>query len=198
MRTNLLLGLLATVALAWALFPSGGSTVQAQTEPVDLVAGCNFVAWTGADATPPANLAASVSPQSSLTGLWAQQPPPVWKGFNPAFPEVSDMEAVNQLDVVAVCVTGPAIFERPMIGAAPPPAAPTNTPEAPPPAPTLTPVPPTATTQAGNCDPAYPTVCIPSPPPDLDCGDISERNFQVLPPDPHNFDGDGDGIGCES
>jgi micrococcal nuclease len=41
-------------------------------------------------------------------------------------------------------------------------------------------------------------VCIPSPPPDLDCGQITERGFQVLPPDPHRFDGDGDGIGCES
>ena len=49
-----------------------------------------------------------------------------------------------------------------------------------------------------DCDPAYPTVCIPSPPPDLDCGDIPYRNFVVLPPDPHHFDGDGDGIGCET
>lgn len=56
---------------------------------------------------------------------------------------------------------------------------------------------PTSSGGGGNCDPAYPTVCIPPPPPDLDCGDISFRNFQVLPPDPHNFDGDGDGIGCE-
>jgi micrococcal nuclease len=50
----------------------------------------------------------------------------------------------------------------------------------------------------GNCHPSYPTVCIPPPPPDLDCPDISYRRFQVLPPDPHNFDGDADGIGCES
>ena len=49
-----------------------------------------------------------------------------------------------------------------------------------------------------DCDPAYPTVCIPSPPPDLNCGDIPYTNFEVLPPDPHHFDGDGDGIGCES
>lgn len=48
-----------------------------------------------------------------------------------------------------------------------------------------------------NCDPAYPTVCIPSPPPDLDCGDVPHRRFQVLPPDPHNFDGNHDGEGCE-
>jgi hypothetical protein len=50
----------------------------------------------------------------------------------------------------------------------------------------------------GKCDPAYPTVCIPSPPPDLDCGDISHRRFKVLRPDPHGFDRDRDGIGCES
>jgi len=49
-----------------------------------------------------------------------------------------------------------------------------------------------------RCDPAYPDVCIPPPPPDLDCSDIRFRSFQVLPPDPHNFDGDGNGIGCET
>lgn len=49
-----------------------------------------------------------------------------------------------------------------------------------------------------NCDPAYPTVCIPPPPPDLDCGDIPHRNFTVLPPDPHGFDRDNDGMGCET
>ena len=49
----------------------------------------------------------------------------------------------------------------------------------------------------GNCDPSYPTICIPAGSPDLDCPDITERRFQVLPPDPHRFDGDHDGIGCE-
>lgn len=55
---------------------------------------------------------------------------------------------------------------------------------------------PTAS-QAHNCDPAYPDVCIPSPPPDLNCKDIPHRRFRVLPPDPHRFDQDGDGVGCE-
>jgi micrococcal nuclease len=49
-----------------------------------------------------------------------------------------------------------------------------------------------------NCHPSYPTVCIPPYPPDLDCGDIPYRRFTVLSPDPHRFDRDGDGIGCES
>ena len=50
----------------------------------------------------------------------------------------------------------------------------------------------------GGCHPSYPTVCIPPPPPDLDCGDIPHRNFKVRPPDPHRFDGNGDGVGCET
>ncbi len=50
----------------------------------------------------------------------------------------------------------------------------------------------------GACDPSYPGVCIPPAPPDLDCGDITDRRFQVLPPDPHRFDGNSDGVGCES
>lgn len=74
----------------------------------------------------------------------------------------------------------------------PPPSPP---PATPPPAtspPTTTPPP------AGNCSPSYPTVCIPPPPPDLDCGDIPHRRFPVLQPDPHRFDSDRNGIGCES
>lgn len=60
----------------------------------------------------------------------------------------------------------------------------------------------TSTTPPSNCAPSYPTVCIPPPPPDLDCGDIPYRNFTVIytvpSPDPHRFDGDHDGIGCET
>ncbi|GAC1411102.1 MAG: hypothetical protein NVSMB57_05460 [Actinomycetota bacterium] len=46
------------------------------------------------------------------------------------------------------------------------------------------------------CDGSYPTVCIPSPPPLLTCNDVPFRNFEVLPPDPHNFDPAGTGRGC--
>ncbi len=80
--------------------------------------------------------------------------------------------------------------EAPTATAVPPTAVP---PTAVPPAPA-----PTARPR-GNCDPAYPDVCIPPPPPDLDCADVAPLcRFRVLPPDPHQFDlGDGDGIGCE-
>ena len=40
--------------------------------------------------------------------------------------------------------------------------------------------------------------CIPSPPPDLDCSEIPKKNFKVTGSDPHGFDADNDGIGCES
>ena len=54
-----------------------------------------------------------------------------------------------------------------------------------------------ATPAEVECDPAYPDVCIPSPPPDRDCGEIAYTNFTILAPDPHRFDGDKDGVGCE-
>jgi micrococcal nuclease len=50
------------------------------------------------------------------------------------------------------------------------------------------------------CNPAYPTVCIPSVDDaggGLGCRDIPNRRCVELPPDPHNFDGDGNGIGYE-
>ncbi len=49
-----------------------------------------------------------------------------------------------------------------------------------------------------KCDPSYPDFCIKPPPPDLNCANITEKNFKVVPPDPHKFDADKDGIGCES
>jgi uncharacterized protein YraI len=55
-----------------------------------------------------------------------------------------------------------------------------------------------STANNANCSPAYPGVCIPPRPPDLDCSDIPYNWFTVLPSDPHGFDRDGDGIGCES
>lgn len=71
---------------------------------------------------------------------------------------------------------------------APPPPTPTSKP-------TKTPK-PTATPGSG-CHSSYPTVCIPPPPPDLDCPDVPYTNFPVMGSDPHGFDRDRDGYGCE-
>jgi len=54
----------------------------------------------------------------------------------------------------------------------------------------------------GECAASYPTVCIPPPPPRLKCKDIPYANFlvrwDVPDPDPHHFDRDRDGVGCET
>jgi PKD repeat protein len=49
-----------------------------------------------------------------------------------------------------------------------------------------------------DCDSSYPDVCIPPPPPVLDCSDIDEEDFEVQGSDPHGFDDDNDGVGCEA
>lgn len=57
--------------------------------------------------------------------------------------------------------------------------------------------PPRPAGASGKCDPNYTGACIPSPPPDLDCGDITARRFRIVGTDVHRFDSDGDGIACE-
>ena len=59
---------------------------------------------------------------------------------------------------------------------------------------------PERTFGAQACDPSYPDFCIPPAPPDLNCTSsliAGRKNFTVRQPDPHNFDADRDGVGCE-
>jgi micrococcal nuclease len=67
------------------------------------------------------------------------------------------------------------------------------------PNPTLTAAPAPSATRAPatSCDASYPDVCIAPPPPDLNCPDVPYRRFVVRQPDPHGFDGDRNGIGCQ-
>lgn len=58
--------------------------------------------------------------------------------------------------------------------------------------------PKTSLSKVSQCDASYPEVCIKPYPPDLDCKDMHYKNFRVLPPDPHRFDVDKNGIGCET
>ena len=48
-----------------------------------------------------------------------------------------------------------------------------------------------------GCDSSYPDICINISSAKLSCFDIPYKNFKVLLPDRHEFDSDGDGIGCE-
>lgn len=75
-----------------------------------------------------------------------------------------------------------------------------------PPTPVPTPVPapiaPLVPQPPSDCEPSYPDFCLAVGSANLDCADVQWRRFTVrwdVPnPDPHRFDGEGDGIGCES
>lgn len=95
---------------------------------------------------------------------------------------------VAHADAVSAAVDEARAAGRGLWGGACAPAAPeATTPATPAPAPS----------GGAGCHPSYPSLCIPPAPPDLDCPDVGARRFPVVPPDPHGFDGDRDGIGCE-
>ena len=50
---------------------------------------------------------------------------------------------------------------------------------------------------SSGCDSNYAGTCVPDSSYDLDCADIS-GSVDVVGSDPHGFDADGDGYGCES
>jgi hypothetical protein len=61
---------------------------------------------------------------------------------------------------------------------------------------------PAAAAEQQRCHPSYPDYCIPPPPPDLDCPDVTGRKpfrvrHDVRNPDPHGLDRDRDGRACE-
>ena len=90
-------------------------------------------------------------------------------------------------------------------------ACPADAGDAPPPTPTPPPsspagVPPSVGAPPGECDPAYANLCVPPPPPDLNCADIRamlrEAGLDALELreaglDPHRLDRDRDGLACE-
>lgn len=51
---------------------------------------------------------------------------------------------------------------------------------------------------AAGCEPAYTDVCVPPAPPILTCAEADAWNIVIESADPHGFDTDGDGIGCET
>jgi hypothetical protein len=72
-----------------------------------------------------------------------------------------------------------------------------------PPAPSAQPVErapsaPAPETSSTTCDPNYEGACIPPSPTDLDCDEVGSSDFASIGSDPHGFDGDGDGVACES
>ncbi len=84
------------------------------TEVLALPAGCSLVTSTYPDGTPPVTLAANLSPQSGISGIWRSQFP-VWGGFQPYTPSyASNMGRLQFLDAIFVCVNTPHFLVRPM------------------------------------------------------------------------------------
>jgi hypothetical protein len=89
---------------------------------VNLVVGCNNVALTYPDGTPVGVVVGSINPQGAMYAIWRLNPSPpppstgpTYEGFAPAAPQVSDLEGVNFLEAVFLCVSVPATITMPAV-----------------------------------------------------------------------------------
>jgi hypothetical protein len=108
-------GLVAAVLLLAAVVAPRLASAQ---RSVNLVVGCNPVALTYPDGTAITTVAAGVAPAGSLDTIWKYLPAEGrWLGYMAsAPPEVSDLQTVQRLDAVFVCVNVVATITMPSIG----------------------------------------------------------------------------------
>ena len=88
--------------------PTGVGSVQ-------LVRGCNPVVSTWPDETEPLIVASSTDPSSAVAAIWKfDQERTLWLGFSPTAPaHVSDLDSIQYLDVIFLCVGSDALLTRP-------------------------------------------------------------------------------------
>jgi hypothetical protein len=125
-----LLAILTVALLAGA----GGAVAQPEQEGpgivpppeplrvVNLVVGCNNVALTYPDGTPVGVVVGSINPQGAMYAIWrlnaSPSPPatgPQYEGYAPAAPQASDLQGVNFLEAVFLCVSVPATITMPAV-----------------------------------------------------------------------------------
>jgi hypothetical protein len=89
---------------------------------VSLSIGCNNVALTYPDGTPVGVVIGSIDPDGALYAIWRlnshPQPPvttPTYEGYAPAAPQASDLQGVNFLEPVFLCVSVPATITMPAV-----------------------------------------------------------------------------------
>jgi len=135
---------------------------------------------------------ATATPTVGVQGLFATTQPSAAEGPPAAAPANTPTAAPTATAVppTATPVPPTATPIPPTSTPVPPTAIPTSTPPPQPPTPTAT--------SAPTCDPNYSGACIPIVGFDLDCGDVGVKRFRVVGVDRHGFDGDNDGIACES
>jgi hypothetical protein len=115
------IGLFAAVLLlvGLAVVGPGLQDTSAQEQRVEnLVAGiCTPVTSTHPDGTSAATVGQGVSPADALVSLWFFIAAEArWSGYSPAVPpELSDLQTVDRLDVVFVCVSADAVITMPSI-----------------------------------------------------------------------------------
>ncbi len=125
--------LVAVLALA-LLSGAGGAAAQPQQQNpqiyppptplriVDLAVGCDNVALTYPDGTSVNVVVGSINPQGAMYAIWRlnSSPPtpgvgPTFEGFAPAAPQASDLQGVNFLEAVFLCVSVPAAITMPAV-----------------------------------------------------------------------------------
>jgi len=81
------------------------------------VAGCNPVSSTWADGAAASAVAAAVAPADALDAIWAfDTAAGTWLGYSPTAPAgVSDLDTVDRLDAIFICVDADATVSRPVI-----------------------------------------------------------------------------------
>jgi len=100
---------------------SASATINLSTVPdledVDLVAGCNPVSATWPDGTDASDVAAAVAPEDALVSIWAfDTASGTWEGYAPDVPAgVNDLETVDRLEAIFICVDADATVSRPVI-----------------------------------------------------------------------------------
>ena len=116
----LVVGVLAAavllVGLAAADSGLDGTTAHAQRVENLLGGFCNPVASTHPDGTPPATVAAGVDPADAVFAIWFLVAGVGWSGYSPDVPaELNDLQAVNRLDAIFVCVDVDATITFPPV-----------------------------------------------------------------------------------
>ncbi len=126
--TTVLVTILALLALAGG---AGAQPEQATPEIfppptplriVNLTVGCNNVALTYPDGTPVSVVVGSIEPSGATYAIWRLNPSPAspatgptYEGFAPAAPQASDLQGVNFLEAVFLCVSVPATITMPAV-----------------------------------------------------------------------------------
>jgi len=89
---------------------------------VSLAVGCNNVALTYPDGTPVGVVVGSIDPQGAMYAIWRLNMTPVspatgpaFEGFAPAAPQASDLQGVNFLEAVFLCVSVPSTITMPAV-----------------------------------------------------------------------------------